>query len=79
MVGIKRGVDDLGRIVIPKEFRKELNILNSDEVEMIIEGKSIRLTKVIRGCHQCGCTNEFKLKTVGNITLCRDCIKEFGE
>ena len=75
--GIKRGIDKLGRIVIPMEFRNELHVHSGDEVEMILEGKSVRITKVTRGCQGCGCTNEFKLKTIGEVTLCVDCLGEF--
>ena len=35
-VGIKRRLDDLGRIVIPKEFRKELGIKDKDIAEMFL-------------------------------------------
>lgn len=34
--GIKRRFDDLGRIVIPKEFRKELDITNDTQGEMFL-------------------------------------------
>lgn len=79
MHGEPRALDPLGRVTIPIWIRKELSLHEGDEVFVAIEGKSIRLTKKTRGCHKCGCTNEFKLKTLGEITLCTDCIKEFGE
>lgn len=34
--GVKRRFDDLGRIVIPKEFRKELNVTNDTQGEMFL-------------------------------------------
>lgn len=34
--GIVRRVDDLGRIVIPKEMRKELGVADGDPVEMLM-------------------------------------------
>ena len=34
--GLKRKFDDLGRIVIPKEFRDELGIKDKDKVEIFL-------------------------------------------
>lgn len=34
--GIVRRVDDLGRIVIPKEMRKELGVSDGDPMEMLL-------------------------------------------
>lgn len=33
-VGIERNIDDLGRIVIPKELRKQVNIVEGDTLEI---------------------------------------------
>ena len=43
--GITRRIDDLGRIVIPKEIRKNLRIKNSDELEISIQNDRIILSK----------------------------------
>lgn len=45
--GIKRHFDDLGRIVVPKEFRKELGINNDTEGEMFLlpDGIFIKINK----------------------------------
>ena len=43
--GIVRKIDDLGRIVIPKEIRKSLNIANNDDIEIFIEDNNIILKK----------------------------------
>lgn len=48
MSGIVRKVDDLGRIVIPKELRKNLNIKNSDDLEISINDDKIILEKYYR-------------------------------
>ncbi len=45
-MGIKRKIDNLGRIVLCSEHRKELGIECGDEIEMIIENNSIVLRKV---------------------------------
>lgn len=43
--GIVRRIDDLGRIVIPKEIRKTLRIKDGDPLEININGDSIILRK----------------------------------
>lgn len=43
--GIIRRIDDLGRIVIPKEIRKNLKIKNGDNLEIYIDEESILLKK----------------------------------
>ncbi len=43
--GITRRIDDLGRIVIPKEIRKNLRIKDNDELEISILNDKILLSK----------------------------------
>lgn len=43
--GIKRPLDNLGRVVIPKEFRKELNICQKDKVKIFLLKNGIYITK----------------------------------
>ena len=43
--GIVRRIDDLGRIVIPKEIRDVLNINKNDFIEIIVDDEKIILLK----------------------------------
>lgn len=43
--GIVRRIDDLGRIVIPKELRKEFCLREGDPVEISVDDNGIYLTK----------------------------------
>jgi len=43
--GIVRKVDELGRIVLPIELRRTLNIAERDTMEIFVEGSSIVLKK----------------------------------
>lgn len=43
--GIVRKIDDLGRIVLPKEMRSNLNISSGDDFEILIEENDIILRK----------------------------------
>ena len=72
--GIVRNVDELGRIVIPKEMRKKMDIANSDPVEIYVEGNKIILTKYQPNCSFCASEEnilEFKGKKI-----CAECLNE---
>lgn len=43
--GIIRRIDDLGRIVIPKELRRNLRIKNGDTLEVFVDADSVILKK----------------------------------
>jgi transcriptional pleiotropic regulator of transition state genes len=51
--GIVRKVDELGRVVIPKEMRKSLNIENGDEVEILLQGDFVAVKKFEPFCVFC--------------------------
>jgi len=44
-IGIVRKVDELGRIVLPIELRRTLNIAERDSMEIFVEGSTIVLKK----------------------------------
>lgn len=72
--GIIRNVDELGRIVIPKEMRKKMDIANSDPVEIYVEGNKIILTKYQPNCSFCASEEnilEFKGKKI-----CAECLND---
>ena len=43
--GIVRKVDELGRVVIPKEIRKRFKMRNGDDVEIFIHGRMVCIAK----------------------------------
>ena len=43
--GVIRKIDDLGRLVIPKEIRKNLNIHSGEDIEFFIEEDKVILKK----------------------------------
>lgn len=70
--GIVRKVDELGRIVLPIEMRRTLDIAERDTLEIYVEGDSIILRKYQQACVFCDSTRriiEFKGRNV-----CPDCI-----
>ena len=73
--GIVRAVDDLGRIVIPKELRRTLDIAERDLVEIYVEGKRVILQKYETSCVFCGQkTNEQFMEKY----VCSDCKKKIS-
>jgi len=46
-----RKVDELGRIVLPIEYRKALKIGEKDSLELILEKDRITIQKPELGCH----------------------------
>ena len=71
--GFVRGVDKLGRLVLPIEVRRELDIEPKDDMEILVDGESIVIQKYVPGCIFCGereGLTEFKGKIV-----CSGCAK----
>ena len=74
--GIVRKVDELGRIVLPIELRRTLDIEEKDSLEIYMDGPSIVLKKFQPACIFCGDSREitsFKGKNV-----CVSCLKDLG-
>ena len=75
--GIVRKVDELGRIVVPKELRRTLRITEGDPLEIYTDGESVILKKYERGCTLCGQIED--LEEVNNISLCPNCINKIAK
>ena len=74
--GIIRRVDELGRVVIPIEIRKQFNIVEKDPIEIYVEGSSIVLKKFEPNCIFCGNTKD--LLTYNDKLVCNKCAKIIG-
>ena len=73
-LGIVRNIDELGRIVIPKELRNKLDMHEGSSVEIFAQDNTICLRRFYKGCHFCGNAEgitEFKEKLI-----CRSCLDE---
>lgn len=74
--GIVRKVDELGRIVLPVELRRTLEIEERDPLEIYMEEDRIVLKKYQPSCIFCGSADiavDFKGKH-----LCKKCSRELG-
>lgn len=70
--GMIRRVDELGRVVIPKEIRNKLDIQEKDPIEIYVDGDCIILKKFESNCIFCGNTKdliEYKEKLI-----CKKCL-----
>ncbi len=70
--GIVRKVDELGRIVLPIEMRRTLDIAERDSLEIYVDGDSIILKKYQAACVFCG--NAKDIVGFEGRNLCPDCI-----
>ena len=76
-IGVIRKIDELGRIVLPVEFRRTLNIKKNDSVEIYAQGNSIYITKSNPTCVICGKTT--KLVDIDGKPICRGCVKNISK
>ena len=70
--GMIRRVDELGRIVIPKEIRNKLEIEEKDPIEIYVDGHSIVLKKFEENCIFCGSSKNL-VKYKGKV-VCGKCL-----
>lgn len=72
--GIVRPVDQLGRIVLPKELRNTHDIPEGTPLEIYTEGDDIILRKYQPGCVICGEIKDLTL--IKGKHICAQCLKE---
>lgn len=72
--GIVRKVDELGRIVLPIELRRTLEIAERDSLEIYVEDSTIILKKYEPACIFCGDAKDVVNYKGRNI--CRTCLDE---
>ncbi|MFO8076058.1 MAG: AbrB/MazE/SpoVT family DNA-binding domain-containing protein [Egibacteraceae bacterium] len=70
--GIRRKIDDLGRVVIPSQFRHELGIDEGDELEITLEADRVVIEAAVDQCTFCGA--EDGLATFRDKPVCWSCM-----
>ena len=75
--GIVRRVDELGRIVLPIELRRTLDIAEKDALEIYVEGSSIILKKYRPSCIFCDGARDVSVFHGKNV--CAKCLRELRE
>ena len=74
--GIVRKVDELGRIVLPIELRRTLDIAEKDSLEIYVDGSTIVLKKYQPACIFCDDARDVNNSKGKNV--CPNCIKELA-
>ena len=74
--GIVRKVDELGRIVLPIELRRTLDIDVKDALEIYVDGNQTILKKYEPACVFCG--NAKDVIHYKNKNVCKACMKEIA-
>lgn len=72
--GIVRKVDELGRIVLPIELRRTLDIAEKDSLEIYVDEDSIVLKKYEPACIFCG--NAKNISNYKGKNICPTCLKD---
>lgn len=69
--GVIRKLDNLGRIVLPMELRRTMDIKENDALEIFVEGEQIILRKYAPGCIFC---DEHTNHYVNGKLICNECL-----
>jgi transcriptional pleiotropic regulator of transition state genes len=72
--GIVRKVDELGRIVIPIELRRTLDINIKDSLEIFVDGSYVVLKKYEPACIFCG--NAKDVFNYKGKNICPECLTD---
>lgn len=75
--GMVRHVDELGRIVLPKELRRTMDIQDRDALEIFTEDGNIILRKYEPSCIFCGSMEE--INVFCDKRVCRACLNKIKE
>ncbi|NMA54827.1 MAG: AbrB/MazE/SpoVT family DNA-binding domain-containing protein [Firmicutes bacterium] len=70
--GIVRKVDELGRVVIPIELRRTLDIAERDALEIYVDADKIVLKKYQPDCVFCGSADH--IVTFQGKNVCQNCL-----
>ena len=75
--GIVRKLDELGRVVIPKEIRNKLDIEEKDPIEIYLDWTSIVLKKFETGC--IFSNNPKDLISYKDKLICKKCLSKISD
>jgi len=77
--GISRKVDRLGRVVLPAELRKQLEINEGDLMEIAVDDDGrIVLEKVAQRCVFCRATPPTELREFEDKLVCEPCVERLS-
>ena len=71
---VTRTIDKLGRIVLPMDFRKQLNLEGEADVTISLIGNAIMVKGFEGACKICG-----SVKGVSDMRVCSECIRKIKQ
>ena len=77
--GIVRKVDELGRIVIPIELRRTLDIEEKDALEIYVDNDRIILRKYEPACACVFCGNADEVINFKGKNVCKECLAQIAQ
>lgn len=75
--GVVKKIDELGRVVLPKDIRKPMGIEAGDPIEFFIDGDRIVLKKFQSVCVFCGEAED--VVSFADKRLCSACVQKIKE
>lgn len=75
--GMVRNLDNVGRLVIPKEIRKVLGIKEGEPLEIVKVNNEIVVRKYSRGCIFCG--SERGILRYKALLVCGECKRDLRQ
>ncbi|WCK52733.1 AbrB/MazE/SpoVT family DNA-binding domain-containing protein [Aneurinibacillus sp. Ricciae_BoGa-3] len=72
--GVVRKVDELGRVVIPIELRRNLGIAEKDGLEIFVDDEKIILKRYAPACIFCDSAED--IRNFKGRNVCSHCIQE---
>lgn len=75
--GIIRKIDELGRIVLPIELRRKMDISEKDSLEIYVDGDSVILKKYEPTCIFCG--ESKNVISYKDKNVCASCVQELKQ
>jgi transcriptional pleiotropic regulator of transition state genes len=73
--GIVRRIDNMGRVVLPKELRRTMHFREDEPLEIYVEGDTIILKRYKESCIICGEQEQTVLVEVKNKKVCKHCLE----
>lgn len=70
--GFVKRIDEMGRIVIPKNVRQTINVTTGDSLQFFIDGDGIVMKKFSSACEFCGSDND--LTELKGKYICAECV-----
>ncbi|MBQ8828301.1 MAG: AbrB/MazE/SpoVT family DNA-binding domain-containing protein [Clostridia bacterium] len=74
--GVVRKLDELGRVVLPIDLRRRMEITERDSMEIFTDGNMIVLKKYAPSCSFCSNAGELTMFRGKNV--CSECLAEFA-